>query len=1083
MDKILKSAKFLLWFKDPPSFFRDIYNMEPYPYQSKILMRLTVDPFPHRLLLVGAGGCIVEGTNIQLADGSFKNIECVQNKDRLLSYIDNEIVENNVLQLHDTGIQRVLKIRNKEGVEIIGTEDHPILTPDGYVSLSKFYNQRNNLKAYFLRSYDVKDLDILDEEIILLASLISEGYYGIDQSPKVTNNNLSFLKYLSSISNYLFGIKGKLYPKENGYDLILSRERSGKSKSPIIEWLRNFGIYGDVKEHKKLPEKLFRMSNRQIQLFLEVFMFGDGSYSFAKRTNKYRFSIYTGLTLKLADDIKLLLHRIGIFPKIIVRLRENSTAPFYELRFYALLNLFHRKIGTEMSISKFYISKDIGMKHVYDIEMEGHYNYIANSMIVHNTGKTKLLACIALWLAVVYPKFLGRPYSVIIISGSKDQAKYLYEYSKFALQDTEELREEVEGEPLISITYFKDRSVIMAVPNSLKAIQGKHLDCFDPDTEVLTEQGWKYIKDIDINNDRVATLRDNEYLEYHKPIAKIEKDIHNKNLRHISNKFVDLLVTQTHKLYIKTQWKGWNLKEASYKLPRRFYMKRNCKWIGEEVELFKVGNKEYKSDDWLEFLGYYISEGSIDKHRVCLYQKDPIKRDIILNCLKRLGFNYFTSKNGCRIRFTDHNISAYLNKLGRFAWTKYIPEDIKKCNSSKLKILLNALILGDGHRKKTTITYTSSSKQLSDDVQEIAFKCGYQISCKVIDSYTKYFENNKKSYIIKKYYVATIGSNYPEVRFSKNYKKTHIRNLVKYNGKVYCIQVPNNIIFVRRNGKTCWAGNCAIVDEGALAGDFIIQDTLRIVSTSDHDLIILSGTPMVYSSTFVEYSENPERYPEWEKFTWSAKDCPNISIEKWEEAKKLPEEMFSVFWEGKAFAKTGTLIPTDEIRNASKDVPLQEPDPRYEIIAGCDWGWEHYTAIVIIQKNLENNIIYVLYTDMWRREDYEDMHQKIVQICKDYNVTKMYADASHIGENQRLLAKGINLISVPFHTNKIPMQSHMKILFHQGKIKIPEVYQPLIQQLRKYNWNTKINDDSVDALQLALKGVEEDVNQYYWEII
>jgi hypothetical protein len=29
-----------------------------------------------------------------------------------------------------------------------------------------------------------------------------------------------------------------------------------------------------------------------------------------------------------------------------------------------------------------------------------------------------------------------------------------------------------------------------------------------------------------------------------------------------------------------------------------------------------------------------------------------------------------------------------------------------------------------------------------------------------------------------------------------------------YDGKVYCVEVPNNIIMVRRNGKAMWCGNC-----------------------------------------------------------------------------------------------------------------------------------------------------------------------------------------------------------------------------------------------------------------------------------
>jgi hypothetical protein len=30
---------------------------------------------------------------------------------------------------------------------------------------------------------------------------------------------------------------------------------------------------------------------------------------------------------------------------------------------------------------------------------------------------------------------------------------------------------------------------------------------------------------------------------------------------------------------------------------------------------------------------------------------------------------------------------------------------------------------------------------------------------------------------------------------------------VKYQGKVYCVTVPNGIIYVRRNGKGVWTGN------------------------------------------------------------------------------------------------------------------------------------------------------------------------------------------------------------------------------------------------------------------------------------
>ncbi|MBO8144465.1 MAG: ribonucleoside triphosphate reductase [Thermodesulfobacterium sp.] len=43
------------------------------------------------------------------------------------------------------------------------------------------------------------------------------------------------------------------------------------------------------------------------------------------------------------------------------------------------------------------------------------------------------------------------------------------------------------------------------------------------------------------------------------------------------------------------------------------------------------------------------------------------------------------------------------------------------------------------------------------------------------------------------------------------YFKLQNKNIAKakYKGKVYCLEVPNHVLFVRRNGKACWCGNSA----------------------------------------------------------------------------------------------------------------------------------------------------------------------------------------------------------------------------------------------------------------------------------
>lgn len=110
-----------------------------------------------------------------------------------------------------------------------------------------------------------------------------------------------------------------------------------------------------------------------------------------------------------------------------------------------------------------------------------------------NSGKTKLLACIALWFGVVWSYF-NSSQEINIISGSQKQSKNLYLFSKNAIMDTLEIKERVSGDPLISQTEFRDRSIIRALANSLKDTHGKHGDVCIIDESVLA--GNAVIKDV-----------------------------------------------------------------------------------------------------------------------------------------------------------------------------------------------------------------------------------------------------------------------------------------------------------------------------------------------------------------------------------------------------------------------------------------------------------------------------------------------------------------------------------------------------------------------------------------------------------
>jgi hypothetical protein len=120
-------------------------------------------------------------------------------------------------------------------------------------------------------------------------------------------------------------------------------------------------------------------------------------------------------------------------------------------------------------------------------------------------------------------------------------------------------------------------------------------------------------------------------------------------------------------------------------------------------------------------------------------------------------------------------------------------------------------MLGDGdhnYNNKNSFKYSSVSYQLASDVQELAFKLGFQawIGTEKIRGYYspqgKYYDKDSTIFRVNicKNLIHTI-------------KKYQIQS-TEYIDTVYDITVPNHIIFIRRNGKCVWSGNCGSWNNG-----------------------------------------------------------------------------------------------------------------------------------------------------------------------------------------------------------------------------------------------------------------------------
>ncbi|WP_243670534.1 hypothetical protein [Methanoculleus chikugoensis] len=281
--------------------------------------------------------------------------------------------------------------------------------------------------------------------------------------------------------------------------------------------------------------------------------------------------------------------------------------------------------------------------------------------------------------------------------------------------------------------------------------------CYDDKTEVLTESGWKFFRDVTAD-DRVATLSPDGRLEYASPSNFVASEYDGGELYYVRSRQVDLAVTPNHRMYVNLnrradEWEGGFRLVRMDEIPpihKRMRFKKNAVWTGERQETYEIPpvvkfanqNSEGKltdpvtvgMDDWLEFLGYFLSEGSVQCHyqtggvpyRVIISQTNPESAETIRQCLERLPFRF--SYDGKNFAINAKQLAEHLTPFGK-CHEKYVPPGYAKSlpPPEQIGILLDALMLGgDGYVNKTTgvSIYTTSSKKLVDDVTELLLKKG-----------------------------------------------------------------------------------------------------------------------------------------------------------------------------------------------------------------------------------------------------------------------------------------------------------------------------------------------------------------------
>ncbi len=352
--------------------------------------------------------------------------------------------------------------------------------------------------------------------------------------------------------------------------------------------------------------------------------------------------------------------------------------------------------------------------------------------------------------------------------------------------------------------------------------------CVDDQTEILTNQGWKFFKALN-KTEQVATLNPNNFaFEWQSPTDYINQKYDGIMLNFKARCF-DLCVTPNHRLFVrkypiehlnkrkkeltyptKSHIRiafDWRLIEANDFLDtnrQEWQMTKVCSdWSGDYTPTIHIpfrkslnnGVKGYHFGDLpirdvAELVAWYVTEGYAGrKGALAIYQSqtyNPENHLRITSLLKRIGLNpCITGRENTDIICGSMELCEYLkSECGHLSPNKYLPTWLKNQSREILQIVFDTMIRGDGwNRRGAGWGYKSISKKLLDDLGEIAIKLGYGVT----------FSYANDTVCISKKQV------YPTI----NTKPTK----TNYSGTIYCVDVPNHIIMVRRNGKTIWTGN------------------------------------------------------------------------------------------------------------------------------------------------------------------------------------------------------------------------------------------------------------------------------------
>jgi hypothetical protein len=373
----------------------------------------------------------------------------------------------------------------------------------------------------------------------------------------------------------------------------------------------------------------------------------------------------------------------------------------------------------------------------------------------------------------------------------------------------------------------------------LKHLVKDKMHCLTLDHDVLTLDGWKPISTI-TTTDKVATLSQKTgILEYQCPTHTWKYENYEGEMYHIKNSSIDLSVTGKHRMWVSKQkggrghvkWADYDFEEARDIVGKHRKYKKDATWLCEpyQFSLPETANHESRlftideMNDFLIFFGVWYAEGwasgkessnggygrvtiSINKQRV---------KDALFASLQNLGYEYIVDEKAEKLSISNNQLYRYMKPLSVGAPQKKLPNWVFHMSTAQTQKLIESMVLGDGSYVKSApdrFFYYTSSTQLADQFQQLCLHAGWAstISTHIDSGKNVVYIKDRK--VVNAHDVLRVSVIKTKVNPSVNHGHVTTQHVQEERFTVetcdvMCITVPNEVFYVRRNGKAVWTGN------------------------------------------------------------------------------------------------------------------------------------------------------------------------------------------------------------------------------------------------------------------------------------